>query len=167
MSSLFTWFNKEHFFLGFSLSEFTCSLQKYPDKSFTRALNVLHTFATKFPIGTIRIFCFYPLSCPDFYPDSYGINIRFTSAKCKREVYLDKTLPDFVPLIFIFTGAQIKIDMLSGSSDRTLGQSPFYFVDPGTYFVSMSSSVRKTIETFFGLGNSKESFKYGVHAMVI
>ena len=32
--------------------------------------------------------------------------------------------------------------MLSGSSDRTLGQFLFYFVDPGTYFVSTSSSVR-------------------------
>ena len=44
---------------------------------------------------------FYRLLYPDiFYLDSYGIDIRCTSAKCKHEAYLDKKLSYFVPIQF-------------------------------------------------------------------
>ena len=100
MSFPFTQYSssKTSFFAGLSPSKFAYPLHKYPDKSFT--LSVLATFGMKYPIGTIRIF-FYPDMYPGFfYPVSYGIDIRFASALCKREAYLDKNLSDFVSVRF-------------------------------------------------------------------
>ena len=96
-------FIKEQFFLAFHFPKFPTRFRNLRISFLQRALvhfwyEIYHWY---------DLYTFYPDIYSDiFHPDSYGIDIRFPSAHCKCEAYLEKKLSDFVPIRF--TSAQCK-----------------------------------------------------------